>query len=195
MRRSVPRGRWCRVRAGPVGPAAARASLLAAAAILLSTCAALPRARAEVFLGESPPGTGPWVMGVVTVDHRTAEEEIREMLEDLLLPLARGKGLPVIEGTDGEYLLEARLVERELARDLDIVNAISVTLTVREAAGGRLAATAIYSEESRRSLASSYHLHEVLDRLLRALAERLTGKTRGPLAGALRDPRQGTVPA
>lgn len=188
MRRIVPCGRGCRERPGPGGPAAACACLLAAAALLLSSCAAFPRARADVFLGESPPGPGPWVRGAVSVDHRTAEDEVRAMLEDLLLPLARGRGLPVTEGTEGEYLLEARLVERELARDLDIVNAISVTLTVRRAAGGRIAATAVYSEESRRSLASSYHLHEVLDQLLRALAGRLKVKAGAPQAGARQDP-------
>lgn len=151
---------------------------LAAAILLLASCAGLPRSRTEVFLEGQHLSPGPWTVSAVSVDHRTAESQVRAMLADLLLPVSRARGIPLADATQGDYLLELRLVERELARDLDIVNAMSVTVTIREASTGKRAATAVYSEESSRSLASSYHLHAVLDRLMKALAQELRRRER-----------------
>jgi len=49
---------------------------------------------------------------------------------------------------------------------------LSVTVVVREKGSGRQAATVLYSEESKESFASPYHLHAVMDDVLDALARK-----------------------
>jgi hypothetical protein len=158
-------------------------ALLAAGTLLLLSCAAMPRVRLQVYLADTPPGHGSWTVAGIEVDHRTAADQIRAMLDDLLLPVSRGSGLPLGEGAGGEFALEVRVVEREISRGLDMLNAMSVTLTVREAASGRVAATAVYGEESQESLASLYHMHAVLSRLMEALSRELRVRSSGRRTG------------
>ena len=153
-----------------------KACLLMGLILVLASCVMLPRSRTRVFLADPPPQAGRWVVGSMIVDHRTASELIRTMLEDCLLPISRANGLPLVEGAEGDFLLDIRLTEREIARDLDMVNAMSLTLTIRRREGERLAATVLYSEESRESLASLYHLHLVIDALMKSLAKELKAR-------------------
>jgi hypothetical protein len=115
---------------------------------------------------------------------RSLAGQIRAQLGDMLLPAFRRRGLPLEEGSPGGSAcrVDLRIVEREIARDLDAVNALSFTLVVREKSTGRCAATVLYSEESRETFASPYHLHAVLDLVLGAL-ERATSQRGAPLAG------------
>ena len=149
---------------------------LAVGTLLLFSCAAMPRARTQVYLSDTPPGSGSWTVAAIAVDHRTAADQIRVMLDDLLLPVSRSHGLPLVPEARGDFGLDVRVVERDFSRGLDMLNAMSVTLTVRESDTGRVVATAVYSEESRESLASFYHLHAVLDRLMKALSEKLRAR-------------------
>ena len=198
-----PRGRGCR-HAGRDGPqggtltmtgqgwrvngsgAAARgkACLLMGVMLVLASCVMLPRSRTQVFLADPPPRAGRWAVGSVIVDHRTASELIRTMLEDCLLPISRANGLPLVEGAEGDFLLDIRLTEREIARDLDMVTVMSATLTIRQGSEERLAATVLYSEESRESLASLYHLQSVIDALMKSLAKELKARAAGDQAAA-----------
>ncbi len=147
------------------------AVLVAAALLALASCMALPRKRVEVFLFAPLPAEGTWAVETVEVDHRTMADQIRRMIPQILSPLARAHGLPAAEGDEATFIVELRLAERELPRDLDTVNALSVTATLRERGSGRNVGSILYSEESKESLASFYHLWDVMDRLLRALAE------------------------
>jgi hypothetical protein len=146
------------------------AVLVGVALLVLASCMALPRKRVEVFLFDPLPAEGTWAVDVVEVDHRTMAEQIRRMLPQILSPLAREYDLPVAEGEDATLLVDLRLAERELPRDLDTVNAMSVTAALRERQSGRLVGSVLYSEESKESLASFYHLWDVMDGLLKALA-------------------------
>jgi hypothetical protein len=146
--------------------------LVGVALLALASCMALPRKRVEVFLFAPLPAEGTWAVDAIEVDHRTMAEQIRRMLPQILSPLARAHGLPVAEGEDATLLVDLRLAERDLPRDLDTVNAISVTAALRESESGRLVGSILYSEESKESLASFYHLWDVMDRLLEALAEK-----------------------
>lgn len=147
-----------------------RTVLVGAALLALASCMALPRKRVEVFLFDPLPAGGTWAVDAVEVDHRTMAEQIRRMLPQILSPLARAYDLPVAEGEYATLLVDLQLAERELPRDLDTVNAMSVTATLRERESGRLVGSVLYSEESKESLASFYHLWDVMDGLLKALA-------------------------
>jgi hypothetical protein len=150
-----------------------RTLLLGCILLALTTCTILPRKRVEVFLFDDTLAAGAWALDVVEVDHRTMAEHIRRMLPQILLPLARAHGLPVAEGEDAVVLVDLRLAERELARDLDTLNSASVTAALREKGTGKLVGSVLYSEESKETLASFYHLWDVMDGLLKTLAERL----------------------
>jgi hypothetical protein len=148
------------------------AVLVGVALLVLASCMALPRKRVQVFLLDPLPTGGSWAVDVIEVDHRTMAEQIRRMLPQILSPLAREYHLPMAEGGNATLLVDLRLAERELPRDLDTVNAMSVTAALRERQSGRLVGSVLYSEESKESLASFYHLWNVMDRLLKALAEK-----------------------
>lgn len=146
--------------------------LVGVALLVVASCMALPRKRVEVFLFDPLPAGGTWAVGIVEVDHRTMAEQIRRMLPQILSPLAHEYELPVAEVEDATLLVDLQLAERELQRDLDTVNALSVTAALRERESGRLVGSVLYSEESKESLASFYHLWDVMDSLLKALAEK-----------------------
>ena len=148
------------------------ALLVGAALLALASCMVLPRKRVEVFLFAPLPVEGAWAVDVIEVDHRTMADQIRGMLPQILSPLARTHGMHVSESENATLLVDLRLAERDLQRDLDTVNAISVTAVFRERESGRLVGSVLYSEESKESLASFYHLWDVMDRLLKALAEK-----------------------
>jgi len=150
-----------------------RALLVGCILLALATCTILPRKRVEVFLFDDSLPAGAWALNVVEVDHRTMAEPIRRMLPQILLPLARAHGLPVAEGEDAALLVDLRLAERELSRDLDTLNSLSVTAALREKGSGKIVGSVLYSEESKETLASFYHLWDVMDSLLKSLAEKL----------------------
>jgi hypothetical protein len=157
-------------------PVVRRAIILLCVAFLLAACIMLPRKRIDVSLSSSAPLEGTWAVNTIEVDHRTLADQIRRQLTDLLLPSFRAHGLPLtdgaVENADAAFLVDIRLTEREITRDLDAVNALSVTVVVREKGSDRQAATVLYSEESKESFASPYHLHAVMDDVLDALARK-----------------------
>lgn len=159
--------------------------LLLIALVLPSACITPGRHRVDVFVAEPAAlRSTTWEVGAVDIDHRSLEGQIRAQLTEMLLPAFRGRGLPLEEGNSGGAgcRVEFRIAEREIARDLDAVNALSLALVIREKATGRCAASILYSEESRETFTSPYHLHAVLDVVLEAL-EKETGLRDGPRDG------------
>jgi hypothetical protein len=150
--------------------------MVLALVLTLASCAMLPRSRIEVSLLEEASLAGDWAVNAIEVDHRTLGEQIRRDLTGILFSAFRAHGLPLLDpaagGADAECLIDVRLVEREIARDLDVVNAMSMTISIREKAGGRQAAVIQYSEESKDSFASAYHVQAVLDVVLKSLARK-----------------------
>lgn len=142
----------------------------------LASCAMLPRSRVDVSLLEEASLAGDWAVNAIEVDHRTLGEQIRRDLTGILFSAFRAHGLPLLDpstgGADADCLIDVRLVEREIARDLDVVNAMSMTISIREKAGARQAAAILYSEESKDSFASAYHVQAVLDVVLKSLARK-----------------------
>jgi hypothetical protein len=144
--------------------------------LAFASCAVLPRSRIEVSLLDEGSLAGNWAVNAIEVDHRTLGEQIRRDVTDILFSAFRAHGLPLLDpsagGADAECLIDIRLVEREIARDLEVVNAMSMTISIREKASGRPAAVIQYSEESKDSFASAYHVQAVLDVVLKSLARK-----------------------
>lgn len=160
----------------PARPVVRRAIILLCAAFILAACLILPRKRIDVSLSTAAPFKGTWAVNTIEVEHRTLADQIRRQLADLLLTAFHAHSLPLTDGSvenaDVVFLVDIRLAEGEITRDLDAVNALSVTVVVREKGSGRQAATVLYSEESKESFASPYHLHAVMDDVLDALARK-----------------------
>lgn len=151
-----------------------RVMYLLAAALLLGSCLLFPRTRLDVLLYDPVDPQSSWSLGSVRVERKTMDGEIARMVPEIMVPLAHLCKLPLsTQQESGGLRLDIGIIEREFTRGLDTLNSISYTATLYESGSGRQLAQAIYSEESKETIASSYHLYAVSEKILKGLAARL----------------------
>lgn len=153
---------------------------LLAAALALGSCLLLPRTRLEVVLYEAIDPRVSWAPGSIKVERATMETEIARLAAEALLPLAHRCALPLSDPGEPDGLrLDIDIVEREFTRGLDTLNSISYTASLRDGRSGRLLAQTIYCEESQETIASSYRLYAISEKVLKSLAVKLSKQPKG----------------
>jgi hypothetical protein len=151
-----------------------KAICLLMTALLLSSCLLFPRTRLDVLLYDSVDPQSEWSLGSVEVERNTLDVEISRMVPEILTALAHTYQLPLVEQpVPGKLVLDIRVSEREFIRNLDTLNSIAYTATLRDRESGKQLAQAIYSEESRETIASFYHLYAISEKVIKNLSARL----------------------
>jgi hypothetical protein len=79
----------------------------------------------------------------------------------------------VTQQDPGRLRLDINIIEREFTRGLDTLNSLSYTATLNDSETGRQLAQTIYSEESRETIASFYHLYAISEKVLKSLSVKL----------------------
>ena len=145
---------------------------------MLASCL-LPEARRARDLYVAPGGEelldrASWGVGSVLVEQgvRSAslEAEARSILQVLLAQTGvRGTPEGSREGGAEELLLDATIREREFLRDYRSFNAVSLELRLYQTDAERPLAIALYSENTRETIASSAYLYAVIRKALGVL--------------------------
>jgi hypothetical protein len=143
------------------------------ATLLLGSCLLFPRTRLDVLLYDSVDPRSSWSLGSIRVERKTMDVEIARMVPEIMVPLAHLCKLPLRTQELGRLRLDINIIEREFTRGLDTLNSISYTATLYESESGRQLAQTIYSEESRETIASFYHLYAISEKVLNGLAVKL----------------------
>jgi hypothetical protein len=144
------------------------------ATLLFSSCLLFPRTRLDVLLYDSVDPTSTWSLGSVEVERNTMDLEISRTVPEILVALAHSYQLPLADRREpGRLELDISISEREFTRNLDTLNSIAYTATLRDRDSGKQLAQAIYSEESRQTIASFYHLHAISEKVIKNLSARL----------------------
>ncbi len=142
--------------------------------MILASCLLLPRTRLDVYQYESVDPESAWSIGSIDVERKALEAEIARMVPEILIPLAHAYRLPLAAHQEQVPLvLDISIRELEFTRNLDTLNSISYTATLRERDGGLRLAQTIYSEETSETIASFYHLYSVTDTILKSLSAKL----------------------
>jgi hypothetical protein len=151
-----------------------KAICLLAASLISSSCLLLPRSRLAVFQYDSVDPELAWSLGSIDVERKTMEAEIARMVPEILTPLAHAYRLPLAGRQEQAPVeLDIGIRELEFTRNLDTLNSISYTATLRDKGSGKILAQTIYSEESSETIASFYHLYAVTDFVLKSLSAKL----------------------
>jgi hypothetical protein len=151
-----------------------KAMCLLSATLFLGSCLLFPRTRLDVLLYDPVDPRSSWSLGSIRVEHKTMDVEIARLVPEIMVPLAHLCQLPLKTRQEAQRLrLDISIVEREFTRGLDTLNSISYTATLYENESGRQLAQTIYSEESKETIASFYHLYAISEKVLKGLAGRL----------------------
>jgi hypothetical protein len=146
-------------------------------AIVIASCALLPRRKLEVFTFSEDLLIDRWVIGSIPVGYDSAYDSPESQISEILQSLAEKYGMKILShenSTDlkGEHgKIDVWIREKEFVKDLDTVNSITIILALNSAASGKEIMKAIYTEESHETIKSYYHLYSILEKLIKAVSK------------------------
>jgi hypothetical protein len=146
---------------------------------LVGACAVLPRQKLEAFSYAPFPKTVNLFLGKMDVDHATMQERISKMIpEAAALAAKKNRIAMAAEQAGATVIMDLWVSEKSFNRDLETLNSISISATLRDAESGKIIMKTIYTEETSDTLVSFYHLYDVVDAVCRSLSEKIPAQAR-----------------
>ena len=147
------------------------------ALILVCSCAALPHRKTEIFLFSEDRLSDTWTIVSLSAEGGSSYPPVTNRLPEMLQSLGRKHGVTIHRREDSgiadpdalELTLWVR--EKDFTRSLENLNSITMIITLRDRSGDLL--RAVYTEESRETVESAYHLYSITEKLVRALAREI----------------------
>jgi hypothetical protein len=145
----------------------------------LGSCVLLPRQKLEAFTYGDFTKSAILSLGNVEVDHATMQERIAKMLPEAITLAAKKNGLAFsAEQAQASMIMDLWVSEKNFNRDLETLNSISFSATLRDRESGKTVIKIIYTEETADTLVSFYHLYDVADAVCKSIFEKLPAQAK-----------------